>query len=63
MECSTFLTTDELANALKVPKSWVYDKTRRKGEDIIPHLRVGKYCRFRLPDVVEWLESQQESDK
>jgi len=56
----SFLTVSELADELKVPISWVYDKTRRKGEDAIPHLRVGKYCRFRLPEVVAWIEKGAE---
>ncbi len=54
------LTVDELAAALKVPKSWIYDKTRRKGADAIPSLRVGKYIRFRFDAVLVWLEAQQD---
>ena len=57
-----FLTVSELADELKVPKSWVYDKTRRRGENTIPHLRVGKYCRFRLPEVVAWIERAHDQD-
>ena len=40
------LTVDELANTLKVPKSWIYSRTREKSADPIPHTRVGKYRRF-----------------
>jgi excisionase family DNA binding protein len=54
------LTVEELAKQLKVPKSWVYGKTRIKGEDQIPCVRVGKYVRFRMPDVVGWLEHRVE---
>lgn len=54
------LTVEELAQALKVPKSWIYDRTRRK-RDGIPHLRVGKYPRFELPRVLAWLESQNKN--
>ena len=50
------LTVEELANELKTPVSWVYGQTRRKGDDSIPTLRVGKYLRFRLADVLAWLE-------
>ena len=53
------LTVDELAAALKVPKSWIYDKPRR-GADAIPSLRVGKYIRFRFDAVLVWLEAQQD---
>jgi len=47
------LTTDEIAEKLKMKKSWIYSKTRT-GE--IPHLKVGKYRRFILEDVLNWLK-------
>jgi excisionase family DNA binding protein len=53
-----FKTINELAEILKVPKSWLYSKTRETGNDAIPRLRVGKYIRFRLPEVMEWLEGE-----
>ena len=53
------LTVDELAKSLKVPKSWVYGQTRLKGTMTIPKIRIGKYIRFRLNDVLAWLNSQQ----
>lgn len=57
------LTVDELADILRTPRSWIYGKTRLKGKDQIPVVRVGKYCRFRLDDVLDWLKKQDESDK
>jgi len=54
----TLLTVEELAQALKVPKSWVYGCTRKK-KNSIPHLRVGRYPRFDLPQVLAWLESKK----
>ncbi len=53
------LTVEDLAKALKVPKSWLYDRTRRK-KDSIPHIKVGRYPRFLLPQVLAWLESKKE---
>jgi excisionase family DNA binding protein len=50
------LTVKELAERLKTPVSWVYGKTRKKGGDAIPNIRVGKYIRFRLEEVLDWLE-------
>ena len=50
------LTVAEIAAALKVPVGWVYERTRRRGPDQMPHLKVGKYLRFSLPDVAHWLE-------
>ena len=53
------LTVDELAEKLKLRKSWVYSRTRETGPDAMPRLRCGKYLRFRLDVVIEWLEKQQ----
>jgi len=56
----TLLTVQELAEALKVKKSWIYDLTRKK-KNSIPHLRVGRYPRFELSKVLSWLEAQKKS--
>ena len=58
-----FLTVDELAEQLKVPKSWIYGQTRQTDTGAIPRIRVGKYLRFRLDDVMAWLEKQQEAGR
>jgi len=52
-------TVDELAGVLKVNKSWIYDKTRETGPDAIPRIKVGKYIRFYLPAVFEWLMQRE----
>lgn len=57
-----FLTTDELAERLKVPKSWVYARTRERGPNAMPRLKFGKYCRFEWPKVKEWIQKQNEVD-
>jgi len=49
-------TLDEMAAILRVPKSWLYGKTRLRGEDGIPHVRIGKYIRFRPRVVIAWAE-------
>lgn len=54
---SELLTVAEIAAALKVPISWVYERTRRSGSDRIPHIKLGKYLRFRWSEVGQWLES------
>ncbi len=48
------LTVEELADVLRVPRSWVYDRTSR---ELIPHLHAGHYVRFSLPDVLGYLEA------
>ncbi|MDZ4655877.1 MAG: helix-turn-helix domain-containing protein [Coriobacteriia bacterium] len=50
------LTVEELASVLSVPKSWVYARTASGG---IPHYRVGRYVRFRLGEVLSWLEADR----
>ena len=56
------LTVDELAESLSVPKSWVYSRSRETGPDAMPMIKVGKYCRFVLNDVLAWLKKQNEND-
>ena len=49
------LTVSELAKVLRVPKSWVYLQTRKKGPEAIPRIRAGKYIRFHEDEVLLWL--------
>jgi len=35
------LTVEEIAAALRVAPSWVYERVRKRGRDKIPHLKVG----------------------
>ena len=53
------LTVEEMAESLRVPKSWIYSRTREKGPDAIPRLRVGKYLRFNSTEVMKWIVKQQ----
>jgi excisionase family DNA binding protein len=50
-----FLTVPELAKLLKVPISWVYQRSRERGEEAIPRIRCGRYVRFPKREVLEWL--------
>lgn len=54
------LTIGELSEKLKVQKSWLYSRTRETGPGAIPRIKVGKYIRFKLEEVVQWLERQNE---
>jgi excisionase family DNA binding protein len=56
LEAEPLLRVQDVAAILKVPVSWVYERTRQRGIDQIPHLKVGKYVRFRLSEVEEYLE-------
>jgi excisionase family DNA binding protein len=55
------LTIDELAKELKVPKSWIYARTRITGANSIPKLKVGKYLRFNLEEVLAWIRKENQS--
>lgn len=50
------LTASEVAAFLSVKESWVREATR---EERLPHLRLGRYRRYRLSDIESWLEEQQ----
>ena len=50
---------NELAETLSVPPSWIYSRTRIIGDDCIPHTRVGKYVRFDIDAVMDWLQNRQ----
>lgn len=54
------LTVKEVAELLRVPVSWVYDRTRKRSIDRLPGIRLGKYWRFREGEVLAWVESQRE---
>ena len=51
------LTVHEVAALLRVPVSWVYERTRRRGAERLPHIKLGKYLRFRREDVLGWLDA------
>ena len=43
------LTVTEVAELLRVSKSWVYEHTRARDirrSECLPHIRIGKYLRF-----------------
>lgn len=56
---AALLTVEEVAELLKVPVSWVYDRTRSRGMNRIPGFRLGKYWRFQEAEVLAWLERQR----
>ena len=56
---SSLLTVEEVAELLKVPVSWVYERTRRRGLNRLPGFRLGKYWRFDEGEIRSWLERQR----
>jgi hypothetical protein len=62
------LTPAELAERLKVPKSWVFEQTRRRAKvrnaNPLPCIRLGKYLRFSWIQVSDWLtDSNSDQDQ
>lgn len=53
---STILSVEELAEFLKVPRSWIYERTRTNR---IPRYKMGKYVRFNLADILDWLDESR----
>jgi len=55
VKAEDIITPEELAARLKVPESWVYEKTRGRCRNPIPCLRLGRYVRFDWTTVAIWL--------
>lgn len=55
-----FLTVDDVSILLQVPKSWVYEKSRRNE---IPHKKIGKYLRFDRTEIMDWMDQSSSSLK
>jgi Helix-turn-helix domain len=51
------LTPEEVAARLKVPDSWVYEKTRARCRNPIPCMHLGRYIRFDWNAVIIWLQA------
>ncbi len=49
------LTATEIADRLAVKESWVREATR---DGRLPHLRLGRYRRYRWADIEHWLAEQ-----
>ena len=45
------LTIEDLSILLKVPKSWIYEHTRKRGREKLPYVKLGKYLRFEAKAV------------
>jgi len=53
------LTPEEAAEILRVKLSWLYQHTRRRTQDRIPFVKIGRYLRFREQDLVAHIESRK----
>ena len=48
------ITVDELAEILRVPKSWIYSH-----QDQLPTVRLGRYVRFKRSEIESFLDQQK----
>jgi hypothetical protein len=62
VKAEDILTPEELAARLKVPDSWVYEKTRGRCRNPIPCLPLGRYVRFNWTSVAAWLAAPQDTN-
>jgi excisionase family DNA binding protein len=62
LDPNDILTPAELAVRLKVPETWIYEKTRGRCLDPLPCMRIGRYIRFNWTAVVEWLKKGERKD-
>ena len=53
------LTPEEAAEILRVKLSWLYQHTRRRNQDRISFVKVGRYLRFRKQDLAAYIESRK----
>jgi excisionase family DNA binding protein len=52
------LTASDVAELLAVPERWVREHTRG---GLIPHVRLGRYVRYRHDAVVSWINEHEHS--
>ncbi len=51
------LTVDDVAAMLRMKRAWVYAETRRGA---LPHVRLGRYVRYRRSAVTAWVEGLEQ---
>lgn len=59
MNKTELITVEEMAQKLRVPVSWIYQRTRL-GQKAIPHVRIGKYVRFNEDEVLAFFRKRGE---
>ncbi|MFL2542446.1 MAG: helix-turn-helix domain-containing protein [Candidatus Latescibacterota bacterium] len=53
--CEELLTVNEVAEYLRVPRSWVYERTRL---GLIPLRKIGRHIRIPRGEFLEWINDQ-----
>lgn len=57
------VTVEALAEELSVPESWIYARTAKtsSARDRLPHYKLGKLLRFKLSEVLLWVEERHQA--
>ena len=55
MKKDELLTPKEVAGILKVPISWVYERTRTRD---LPIKKIGRHVRVRMSDLEQWIDRE-----
>ena len=50
-----WLTIDEMAEQLRVKKTWIYRQMMNTGPGAMPRIKVGKFLRFDPEAVEQWI--------
>lgn len=56
-ERDELLVAGDVAELLRVTTAWVYAETRRGA---VPHVRLGRYVRYRRGAILRWLEQREQ---
>jgi excisionase family DNA binding protein len=59
-EDDPLLTATEVATLMRVTTAWVYAESRRNA---LPHVRLGRYVRFRRSAIERWLDDVQQGPR
>ena len=55
-QMDTLLTVHEVSEILRVPVSWVYERTRNRS---IPMCKFGRHVRIPRKQLISWVEKKQ----
>jgi excisionase family DNA binding protein len=62
MEILKFISVDDLSMILALPRSFIYEHSRRGSKDPIPGaFRFGKHLRFKKDEVEKWIEKHRKN--
>ena len=57
---TALMTVQEAARFLNVTVSWIYEHVRPGTDDQLPVLKLGKYLRFDVRDLREYVDAKRE---